>query len=153
MSVDSGVDDDAFTTEYFAPVLAVTELGGEDAGAFLEEAVRFANDRLFGTLTANLIGDPATRSWTASRSTTRVATLLALGTGENRQGVRRLGFPVARGVGEAAPLERTPAASLKQRPVVIITTGRSRNSYLRRDRDHVEQLGGLHAGEAVHPLV
>ncbi len=60
VSVDSGVDDDAFTTEYFAPVLAVTELGGEDAGAFLEEAVRFANDRLFGTLTANLIGDPAT---------------------------------------------------------------------------------------------
>jgi len=60
VSVDSGLDDDAFTTEYFSPVLSVTELAGDGAEAFLAEAVEFANDRLYGTLTANLIGDPAT---------------------------------------------------------------------------------------------
>jgi aldehyde dehydrogenase (NAD(P)+) len=65
IEVDSHVHDDAFTTEYFSPVLAVTELPGDDgdgagAGAFLAAAVEFANDRLYGTLTANLIGDPKT---------------------------------------------------------------------------------------------
>jgi aldehyde dehydrogenase (NAD(P)+) len=59
-SVDSATDDDAFTTEYFAPVLSVTELAGEGPAEFLAAAVEFANDRLYGTLTANLIGDPAT---------------------------------------------------------------------------------------------
>ncbi len=55
IEVDSA-GDDAFTTEYFAPVLAVTELADTD---FLGAAVAFANDRLYGTLTANLIGSPA----------------------------------------------------------------------------------------------
>jgi acyl-CoA reductase-like NAD-dependent aldehyde dehydrogenase len=50
----------AFGTEYFAPVLGVTELpgAGED---FLAAAVTAANDRLGGTLGANLIIHPATR--------------------------------------------------------------------------------------------
>jgi acyl-CoA reductase-like NAD-dependent aldehyde dehydrogenase len=50
----------AFETEYFAPVLGVTELpgAGED---FLAAAVTAANDRLRGTLGANLIIHPATR--------------------------------------------------------------------------------------------
>jgi acyl-CoA reductase-like NAD-dependent aldehyde dehydrogenase len=60
ISVDSRVGDDAFTTEYFSPVLSVTELPGDGAADFLAGAVEFANDRLYGTLTANLIGDPST---------------------------------------------------------------------------------------------
>jgi aldehyde dehydrogenase (NAD(P)+) len=60
IEVDSHVRDDAFTTEYFSPVLSVTELDADGAEAFLGRAVEFANDRLYGTLTANLIGDPTT---------------------------------------------------------------------------------------------
>ncbi len=60
VSVDSDLDDDAFTTEYFAPVLSITELAGDGPAEFLAAAVAFANDRLSGTLTANVIADPAT---------------------------------------------------------------------------------------------
>jgi aldehyde dehydrogenase (NAD(P)+) len=59
IEVDSG-GDDAFTTEYFAPVLSFTELPGDGPADFLAAAVEFANAKLYGTLTANLIGDPAT---------------------------------------------------------------------------------------------
>ena len=49
----------AFTTEYFAPVLGVAELPG--AGAeFLDAAVTAANERLRGTLGANIIIHPKT---------------------------------------------------------------------------------------------
>ncbi|MFC4376602.1 aldehyde dehydrogenase family protein [Nocardia halotolerans] len=44
-------------TEYFSPVLGVVELPGED---FLGNAVEFANDKLMGTLGANIIAHPDT---------------------------------------------------------------------------------------------
>ncbi|MFE3323736.1 aldehyde dehydrogenase family protein [Streptomyces sp. NPDC059176] len=47
------------TTEYFAPVLGVTELPG-DARAFLDAAVDLANERFAGTLGVNLIAAPRT---------------------------------------------------------------------------------------------
>lgn len=50
---------DLETTEYFAPVLGVVDLPGDGAG-FLAAAVDHANDRLVGTLGANVIVDPAT---------------------------------------------------------------------------------------------
>ena len=46
-------------TEYFAPVLAVIEIPGLGA-AFLNEAIRIANDDLAGTLGVNLIAHPRT---------------------------------------------------------------------------------------------
>src|SRR5690606_6006477 len=46
-------------TEYFAPVLGVVELEGHGQ-AFLDAAVAHANDRLQGTLGANLLIDPRT---------------------------------------------------------------------------------------------
>ncbi|MEU8526019.1 MULTISPECIES: aldehyde dehydrogenase family protein [Streptomyces] len=49
----------ALTSEYFAPVLAVLEIPG-DAGTFLTEAVRAANERFAGTLGVNLIAHPRT---------------------------------------------------------------------------------------------
>ncbi|MEU9294398.1 aldehyde dehydrogenase family protein [Streptomyces sp. NPDC048266] len=52
-------DESAFTTEYFGPVLGVAELPGTSA-PFLEAAVAAANDRLHGTLGANLIAHPDT---------------------------------------------------------------------------------------------
>jgi aldehyde dehydrogenase (NAD(P)+) len=50
----------AFQEEFFGGVLAETALPGDDPGTFLANAVRFANDRLRGTLGANLVVDPAT---------------------------------------------------------------------------------------------
>ncbi|MFE0654620.1 aldehyde dehydrogenase family protein [Streptomyces sp. NPDC059534] len=49
----------AFTTEYFGPVLGVTELPGTGT-QFLGAAVTAANDRLRGTLGANIIAHPNT---------------------------------------------------------------------------------------------
>lgn len=48
------------TTEYFAPVLGVEELPGTGQ-TFLDAAVAHANERLQGTLGANVIIDPATQ--------------------------------------------------------------------------------------------
>jgi aldehyde dehydrogenase (NAD(P)+) len=50
----------AFREEFFGGVLAETALPGRTAAEFLAGAVRFANERLRGTLGANLIVDPAT---------------------------------------------------------------------------------------------
>lgn len=52
-------DEQAYSQEYFAPVLAVTELRGTGED-FLDAAVTFANSRLSGTLGANLIAHPRT---------------------------------------------------------------------------------------------
>jgi acyl-CoA reductase-like NAD-dependent aldehyde dehydrogenase len=47
------------TVEYFAPILGVVEVGGTGQ-EFLDAAVAHANDRLTGTLGANVLIDPAT---------------------------------------------------------------------------------------------
>ena len=60
----AGVDPAAahygFGTEFFAPAMVTTSLPGE-AGQFLQRAVDFCNDRLYGTLSVNLIVHPTTR--------------------------------------------------------------------------------------------
>ncbi|GAB3168462.1 aldehyde dehydrogenase family protein [Myceligenerans halotolerans] len=53
-------DDPACDTEYFAPVLAWKQVPGTGT-EFLRAAVAFANDRLDGTLGANVVVDPAAR--------------------------------------------------------------------------------------------
>ena len=50
-------DETAFSTEYFGPVLGVTDIPGTGV-AFLAAAVEAANTRLHGTLGANIIGHP-----------------------------------------------------------------------------------------------
>jgi aldehyde dehydrogenase (NAD(P)+) len=58
--VAANADDEvSFTTEAFCDVLAATQIGG-DIAAYVGRAVAFANDRLHGTLGANLIVHPAT---------------------------------------------------------------------------------------------
>lgn len=62
MLVEIEADDDATAlqnTEYFAPVLGVVSLPGHGQ-EFLDGAVSYANERLQGTLGANLLIDPAT---------------------------------------------------------------------------------------------
>ncbi len=62
--VEIGEDDDPTAleqTEYFTPVLGVEQLAGTGQ-AFLDAAVAHANDRLQGTLGANVLIDPATEA-------------------------------------------------------------------------------------------
>jgi acyl-CoA reductase-like NAD-dependent aldehyde dehydrogenase len=54
------VAESAFRTEYFGPVLGVTQLPGVTAGEFLDNAVDFCNDRLLGDLGVGLIAAPQT---------------------------------------------------------------------------------------------
>ncbi|MES2153390.1 MAG: aldehyde dehydrogenase family protein [Pseudomonadota bacterium] len=50
----------AYANEVFAPTLCEQLLDGDDAEAFLRNAIAFANDRLRGTLGANILIHPAT---------------------------------------------------------------------------------------------
>jgi acyl-CoA reductase-like NAD-dependent aldehyde dehydrogenase len=65
----------AFREEFFGPVLAQTSLPGDTPAAFLEEAVRFANDTLRGTLGANLVVHPATAAALGPRLDDAIAAL------------------------------------------------------------------------------
>jgi aldehyde dehydrogenase (NAD(P)+) len=53
-------DERAFTMEPFCSILSSTEIGSDDPFAFLDQAVSFANDRLWGTLTACIVVHPET---------------------------------------------------------------------------------------------
>jgi hypothetical protein len=49
-----------FSEESFAPVIAATAVASADPAEFLDAAVSFANDRLWGTLSAGLVVHPRT---------------------------------------------------------------------------------------------
>jgi aldehyde dehydrogenase (NAD(P)+) len=57
--VDAEGHEPGFRTESFCPVLYETQLGSGDPIEFLGEAVRFANERLWGTLSAGLVVHPS----------------------------------------------------------------------------------------------
>ncbi|GAA3751160.1 aldehyde dehydrogenase family protein [Microbacterium kribbense] len=62
IDIGAGADATALeTTEYFAPVLGVVELAG-NGQEFLDAAVAHANEKLAGTLGANVLIDPATEA-------------------------------------------------------------------------------------------
>ncbi len=50
-----------FSHEIFGPVLAVTSLPSNDVPSYLDAAVKFANERLTGTLGANILIAPSTQ--------------------------------------------------------------------------------------------
>jgi aldehyde dehydrogenase (NAD(P)+) len=58
--VDPATEHYGFGTEFFAPAMVTTSLPG-DAAEFLRRAACFCNDRLYGTLSVNLIVHPKTR--------------------------------------------------------------------------------------------
>jgi aldehyde dehydrogenase (NAD(P)+) len=59
--MDPGATDEPlFQEESFAPILVETAVGSPDPVAFLDEAVNFANDRLWGTLAAGIVVHPRT---------------------------------------------------------------------------------------------
>lgn len=49
-----------FSEESFAPIIVETAVGSADPLEFLEQAADFANDRMWGTLSAELVVHPAT---------------------------------------------------------------------------------------------
>jgi aldehyde dehydrogenase (NAD(P)+) len=50
----------AFVSESFCPILFETQVGSTDPVEFLDKAVTFANDRLWGTLSAGMVVHPKT---------------------------------------------------------------------------------------------
>jgi len=58
--VDPQADSPLFREEVFGNVLVQTSLPGADPARYLRNAVRFCNDRLYGTLGANIIIHPKT---------------------------------------------------------------------------------------------
>jgi aldehyde dehydrogenase (NAD(P)+) len=56
--LDPRVDDELFRTEAFCSLVAETSVGSEDPAEFLDAAVAFANERLWGTLSANVVVHP-----------------------------------------------------------------------------------------------
>jgi acyl-CoA reductase-like NAD-dependent aldehyde dehydrogenase len=48
----------AFTTEPFCPILSETEVGSDDPVEFLDRVAEFANKRLWGTLSADIVVHP-----------------------------------------------------------------------------------------------
>ena len=52
-------DEPSFRTEAFCSAFAETPIAGDSVASYLEAAVRFANDGLWGTLAANLVVHPS----------------------------------------------------------------------------------------------
>jgi aldehyde dehydrogenase (NAD(P)+) len=80
--VDPAADHYGFRTEFFAPAMVTTSLPG-DAGQFLRRAVEFCNDRLYGTLSVNLIVHPKTRRQLGAEFDRAIAALRYGGIGIN----------------------------------------------------------------------
>ncbi|MEO0342450.1 MAG: aldehyde dehydrogenase family protein [Pseudomonadota bacterium] len=57
---DSEAPSDFEQFEVFAPVLTATRLESKDAISFLNSAIRYANERLYGSLAANIVIHPKT---------------------------------------------------------------------------------------------
>jgi aldehyde dehydrogenase (NAD(P)+) len=80
--LDPGVDHYGFRNEFFAPAMVTTSLPG-DAAEFLRRAVEFCNDRLYGTLSVNLIVHPKTRRELGEEFDRAIAALRYGGVGIN----------------------------------------------------------------------
>lgn len=70
-----------FTTEAFCPLIAETAISASSIPEFIDRAVEFANDRLWGTLNASLIVHPASmKDPEIHRAVERAVTNLRYGT-------------------------------------------------------------------------
>jgi aldehyde dehydrogenase (NAD(P)+) len=79
--LDPASADPAFTTESFCSVLAEVQLGSEDPAEFLDAAVAFANERLWGTLSAAIISPgPVLKDPTTGAAVRRAVRGLRYGT-------------------------------------------------------------------------
>jgi acyl-CoA reductase-like NAD-dependent aldehyde dehydrogenase len=69
------VGDELLSEEYFVPVLGYTEIAGSGA-EYLDAAIDFANDSIFGTLGANIIIKPSDRAAMGTGFDTALSRLL-----------------------------------------------------------------------------
>jgi hypothetical protein len=70
----------AFASESFCPILFETQIGSADPVEFLDQAVTFANDRLWGTLSAGIVVHPkAAKDPTLGAAVERAITNLRYG--------------------------------------------------------------------------
>jgi hypothetical protein len=77
----SRTDDICFRTEAFCALTAETAIGGSSVAEFLERAVDFANEVLWGTLTASILVHPRSlRDGGVSRAVDRAIARLRYGT-------------------------------------------------------------------------
>ena len=60
--VGTGPAEYALNTEAFCGILAVVELEANEPGDYLEQAVTFCNERMWGTLCCNLLVHPKTEA-------------------------------------------------------------------------------------------
>ena len=67
--------DPVFTREAWCPILAESPLEAEDAVDFLDQAVRFSNEHLWGTLSCAVIAHPGTQARLGDRFTRALADL------------------------------------------------------------------------------
>lgn len=79
----TAVTDPAFTSEYFAPALAVVRLQGADVPSFVAGATSFANDVLDGSLGASIIVHPRTEKEYQGAIDAMIANLAYGGIGVN----------------------------------------------------------------------
>jgi len=75
VGLDPRSEHPAFRQELFGPMLVTTHLDGTDAVAYLRNAVAFANDRLDGSLGANIVIHPVTARRMGSELTRAIADL------------------------------------------------------------------------------
>jgi acyl-CoA reductase-like NAD-dependent aldehyde dehydrogenase len=68
-------DDPVFAREAWCSLFAETALDGRDAAEFLDRAVAFCNERLWGTLSATILVDPGTERAMGTAFERRVAAL------------------------------------------------------------------------------
>lgn len=99
--VDPQAADYPFKQEFFSSMWAETALSAEDEGDFLDKAVDFANERIFGTLGCQILIHPQTRRKLGQRFEDAIARLRYGTIGINAwSGV---GFLLARGAWGAFP--------------------------------------------------
>ena len=108
-NADPAQDHYGFRTEFFGPAMVTTSLPG-DARQFLRRAVEFCNDRLYGTLSVNIIIHPATRAQLGSGLRPRDRRPALRRDRDQRVGRRRLPAPPRR-------LGRLPRAHLHRRAI------------------------------------
>lgn len=139
--LDPAADDELYRTEAFCSIVAETSLGSEDPVEFLEAAATFANDKLWGTLSANVIVPrPVLRDPTLRAALERVVRRLRYGT-----------VAVNCWAAYAFAFGTTPWGGFPGQPLTDVRSGRGFvHNTLMLDPDDVEKSVLWHP--AVHPL-
>lgn len=83
LGVGTGEDEYALRNEAWCGLIALIELDAAGAGAFIPQAVAFANDRCWGTLSCNVLIDKATQKAHAAAFEQAIADLRYGGIGIN----------------------------------------------------------------------